>query len=104
MMPSNDEVILDIPNARCPSCDFVLDMSARRIDKYTQAQRKRMNNQANQSTTLSYRTPAPEDVPSDFPEKNFIVVTCSNFHCEQYNKIKVLQIPRLHTPSAKVEL
>jgi len=31
-------------------------------------------------------------------------VTCENHRCEQYNKIKVLSIPRLAVASAKVDL
>jgi hypothetical protein len=31
-------------------------------------------------------------------------VTCNNYHCDQYNKFKVLQLPRIKTASAKVDL
>jgi hypothetical protein len=38
------------------------------------------------------------------PDNNFIVVSCENHFCEQYNKIKVLKIPRLDVKTAKFEL
>lgn len=109
-MPSNDESVFGIPHIQCPSCGSTVDTSKNRIDKFTKAQRKRMTQSENTYGETQQRNYSPdpfpngEDKPSEFPEKNFIVVSCSNFHCEQYNKFKVLKIPRIHTPSVKVDL
>lgn len=109
-MPSNDEVLFGIPDIYCPSCNSLLDTSKNRVDKYSKEQRKRMFQSVNYeaSTTSLGRASDPfpngEDSPSEQPEKNFIIFTCTNPHCEQYNKFKVMRIPRIHTPSVKVDL
>lgn len=110
-MPSNDDVILDMPSATCPSCGCLFDLSKNRFDKYTKQQRKQMNQATNYesaSTPTRGYSPDPfptgEDTPSEAPEKNFVVLSCGNMHCDQYNKFKVLRIPRLATPSVKVDL
>jgi len=111
-MPSNDEVVFGIPNIQCPSCGNVQDLSKNRIDKFSKQQRKKMHGGVNYEGRFSgdaaspQRDPFPngEDSPSEAPEKNFIIFSCENHHCEQYNKFKVLKIPRIHTPSVKVDL
>jgi len=113
-MPSNDEVVFGIPSVQCPSCmQLFLVSSDRRIDKFTKAQRQRMTQATNTCATVdsskpytSHRDPFPngEDAPSEAPEKNFIVISCGNIRCDQYNKFKVFRIPRIHTPSVKVDL
>ena len=111
-MPSNDEVVFGIPNIQCPSCGNVQDLSKNRIDKFSKQQRKRMTQTGGSYTSentpysTTGRDPFPngDDSPSEMAEKNFIVVSCGNIHCEQYNKFKVLKIPRIHTPSVKVDL
>ena len=99
-MPSNDEVVFAIPQIQCPSCQHVMDMSKGRIDKFTKAQRQRMNQETNTCETresgkpyTSHRDPFPngEDTPSEAPEKNFIIISCGNTHCDQYNKFKVFK-------------
>jgi hypothetical protein len=108
-MKSNDEVVIALPNIYCPSCNCLFDTSRNRIDKYSKQQRKRMS-QATGTCSTNQRsyTPEPfptgEDVPSESPEKNFIVFTCHNMHCDQYNKFKVFLIPRILTLSVKVDL
>jgi hypothetical protein len=110
-MPNNDEVVFGIPSIQCPSCGATAEISSKnRIDKFSKEQRKRMTRGGDTYSTAStpsrFQDPFPngEDQPSEFPEKNFVVISCSNFHCEQYNKFKVLKIPRIHTPSVKVDL
>jgi len=108
-MPSNDEVVFGIPSIQCPSCQSVMDISKGRIDKYSKKQRKQLNS-ADGCSTTSQRSYSPdpwptgEDAPSTMAEKNFIVVSCGNMHCEQYNTIKILPIPRIAVASAKVNL
>ena len=109
-MASNDVVILGIPNIQCPSCGCTFETSKNRFDKFTKAQRKRMTQPAVGGSYTDSRGysqdpfPNGEDEPSDMPEKNYVVVSCSNFHCNQYNKFKVLELPRIVTPSVKVGL
>ena len=106
-MPNNDEVVLGIPSIQCPSCYYTLDLSGPKIGKFTKAQRRRSDEASqNQRATSDrfHREPDGEDMPSGAPEKILVVVTCGNPHCEQYNKIKVLQLPRITVPSAKVDL
>lgn len=112
-MPSNDEVVFGIPNIQCPSCQQVLDCSGKRIDKFTKDQRRKMNDAPNtwnaessKPYTSGGRDPFPtgEDATSEAAEKNYILVTCNNHRCDQYNKFKVLQLPRIKTASAKVDL
>lgn len=106
-MPSNDEVVLGIPSIQCPSCYCMLDLSGPKIGKFTKSQRRRAEEaNRNQCATSDrfHRKPDAEDLPSSAPEKVLVVVTCGNPLCEQYNKIKVLQLPRITVPSAKVDL
>jgi len=111
-MPSNDEVVFGIPHIKCPSCQQELDMSGKRVDKFTKEQRRRMKQSENKYVMDSFRPytqtndpfPTGEDHPSEAAEKNYVLVSCSNFRCDQYNKFKVLQLPRLKTASVKVDL
>lgn len=115
-MPSNDDVVWGMPTIQCPSCKFTLDLSetsSPHIQKYSKAQREKMYCKAEteyDSAKSSYETVRMkslfdrEDAPSMAPENVFTVVTCSNARCEQYNKLKVLRIPRISTPSIKVDL
>jgi hypothetical protein len=106
-MPSNDEVVLGIPSIQCPSCRYVLDLSGKPIEKFTKGQRRRAEEESRNQCSTSTRTQRAqdaEDLPSSAPQKVLIVVTCPNPHCDQYNKIKVMELPRIKTPSAKVDL
>ncbi len=109
-MASNDEVILDMPNAHCPSCGCLFDLSNNRFDKYSKQQRRKMREATNGYATTDSRVYAPdpfptgEDAPSEDPEQNFVVLSCGNLHCSQYNKFKVLRLQRVATPSVKVDL
>jgi hypothetical protein len=89
----------------------ILDLSRPKIEKFTKGQRKRQEQGDTRFDSTTARNfvagPHPtdrEDLPSEMAEKVFVVVTCDNPRCEQYNKIKVLQLPRLRTSSAKVDL
>ena len=111
-MASNDDVVFGVPQIQCPSCQQLLDCSGKRLDKFTKEQRRRMTQSENtyggdSSTPRTQRNepfPNGEDAPSEAAEKNYILVTCQNYRCDQYNKFKVLQIPRIKTASAKVDL
>lgn len=109
-MPSNDEVVLGIPSIQCPSCQQMLDISGKKFEKFTKAQRKEMHGNVNTYARGDYRQAAPDPFPtgederSQAAEKTLVVVSCENHHCEQYNKIKVLELPRIKTPSIKVDL
>lgn len=110
-MPSNDEVLLGIPYVYCPSCNSQIDVSRYRVDKYSKQQRKWRHGPNTDSwgyqAMSTHRVdpfPTGEDSPSEAPEKNYAIVTCSNDHCEQYNKFKVMRIERIHTPSVQVDL
>jgi hypothetical protein len=110
-MPSNDEVVFGIPNIQCPSCMQTLSLNGQKFEKFTKAQRRKMDQEQNTyaaSPARYYeRRPSPtdpEDLPSERAEKVLVVVTCENTRCEQYNKIKVFQLPLIKTPSVKVDL
>jgi hypothetical protein len=107
-MPSNDEVVWGIPSIQCPSCGQVLDVSGKKMGKFTKQQRKDMEQGENTYSTAgsNQRDPFPngEETRSQQAEKALVVVSCENFRCEQYNKIKVLELPRIKTPSIKVDL
>lgn len=107
-MPSNDEVVLGIPSIQCPSCRYVLDLSGKPIEKFTKKQRKQADeesrNQCVSTADRFHREPDAEDFPSTAPQKVLIVLTCSNTRCDQYNKIKVMELPRIATATAKVDL
>jgi hypothetical protein len=107
-MPSNDEVVFGIPQIQCPSCRQILDVSGKPIEKFSKAQRKWSEESTqNQYATTSdrfHREPDTEDLPSAGAEKVLVVVTCANTRCEQYNKIKILKLPRIYTPSVKIDL
>ncbi len=102
---SNDEVLLGIPNIQCPSCMSSLCMTSyQRIDKFSKKQRKQRHQKGYYAETVQSDTPMPEDSPSEAPENNFVVVSCGNETCEQYNRIKVLRLPRIECPTVKVDL
>lgn len=111
-MPSNDDCVMGIPSIQCPTCGYCLEVrSERRIDKYSKAQRRKMQQAENTMGVASGDKPyqfnqpaAPEDLPSEAPERNFVLTSCGNTHCDQYNKFKVLELPRIKTSTAKVEL
>jgi hypothetical protein len=111
-MPSNDEVVVGVPQIQCPSCMQVLALNGQKVEKFSKFQRKKLEEAMNQFSPSAgardyQRGPHPidmEDLPSERPEKVYVVVTCENRHCEQYNKIKILKLPRLHTPSVSVDL
>ena len=104
-MANNDDVLFGIPQIQCPSCGFLLDCGKTRFDKYTKQQRRQRDCVVGESNRGYSPDPFPtgEDSPSDAPEKNFIVVSCENIRCNQYNKFKVLTIPRIRVASAKVD-
>jgi hypothetical protein len=104
---SNDDVLLGVPNIQCPSCMSTLcTTNYQRIDKFSKKQRKQRHQKGGQyyGETVRSDTPMPEDIPSEAPENNFVVVSCSNEICEQYNRIKVLRLPRIECPTVKVDL
>ena len=105
-MPSNDDVVWGLSTIQCPSCGFTLNVSGEKLHKFSQQQRKQMysTNQCNTSSSSYSRHPELEDISSAEPENTFVVITCGNCRCEQYNKIKVLRVPRLSAPSVKVDL
>ena len=111
-MPSNDDCVMGIPQIQCPTCACMLDVSStRRIDKFSKAQRRKMQQAQNVTGSTRGDKPyqfneptAPEDMPSEAPERNFVLASCGNHHCDQYNKFKVLELPRIKVSTAKVEL
>jgi hypothetical protein len=106
-MPGNDNVVWGLPNIQCPTCRFAMETGTP-FQKRSKKQRKATENTAAEGsyTTASSgrREQWSEDSPSEFPDNTFIAVTCPNERCEQYNKFKILRVPRIETPSAKVEL
>lgn len=107
-MPSNDEVVWAVPQIQCPTCEHVLVQNGGKIHKFTKEQRKRKfgdgMNYSNESARGYSPAPHVEDQPSCQPEITYIVVTCENERCPQYNKIKVMTVQRIHTPSVKMDL
>lgn len=103
-MASNDEVVWQLPGIQCPSCGcFFAVHRDRMIYKYTRRQReqrKKFDGLETGQTPSEYL----ENMASLFPEKAFIVVTCDLESCEQYNKIKVIEMQRLKAPSVRVNL
>lgn len=103
---------MGLPNIQCPSCQYVIDCSGRQIEKLSKTQRERRYNTNGEAWTPEAAVGIPrkrtsfdgEDEASEFPENAFLVVSCGNERCQQYNKLKVLRIPRIHTPSIKVDL
>jgi hypothetical protein len=84
-----------------------LALNGPKLEKFSKAQRRRFEEaQMNQCATSDRfrREPDAEDLPSQKAEKVMVVVSCENVCCEQYNKIKVLELPRIKTPSVKVDL
>lgn len=109
-MPSNDDVVWGVPQVQCPSCEFILDLSGQKVHKYSKAQCRQHASDPNGDTsnyvygTYGSTTIAPETPASTAPHNTFVVVSCSNERCEQYNKLKVLRIPRLAAPCIHLDL
>lgn len=107
-MPSNDEVVLGIPTLLCPSCQSRFDTSKPHVEKFSKRQRDAMRSETNQSNSSKSAGPLSsfngEDGTDHTPEHSFLVLSCPNQYCQQYNKIKVFRIQRVHTPSVKVDL
>ena len=45
-----------------------------------------------------------EDQPSQAADLTFVTISCENERCAQYNKFKILRLPKIHTPAVKVDL
>lgn len=108
-MPSNDDCVMGVPSIQCPSCSALLEVNYhRRIDKFSKAQRRKMHDCSAYGTSATDGTyqvkSEPEDLPSEAPERNFVLTSCSNTRCDQYNKFKILELPRIKTSTVKVEL
>ena len=101
-MANNNDVVLGIPSMQCPSCRSVLELT-KCVDKMSKTQIRSMRGEHAIGGAYQVSVPRPDD-PSQCPEKNYIIVSCGNFQCEQYNKFKVVEIPRLKAPSAAVDL
>ena len=86
-MHTHDEELLSIPNYFCPGCQTSLDISKRRFEKMS---RKAIREQRSDDT-------ACYDV-------NLAVVTCNNYHCAQYNRFKVVRLPRVKCATVGVDL
>lgn len=105
-MPSNDEVVWGLPQLQFPTCENHLHMN-QKISKLSKQQRREKYGDGESTMKFSprdYPTPHVEDCPSNHPEATFLVVSCDNERCPQYNKIKVVRIPRLSAPSVKLDL
>lgn len=109
-MASNDEVVWGLPQIQCPTCQNALQLDrGNMLHKLSKEQRKRKYGDGSNCTQSSTRDrlarePNIEDVPAENAENTFVVVTCDNERCPQYNKVKVLRIPRLSAPSVKLDL
>lgn len=106
-MASNDETLFAIPQISCPSCQCVMDLSRNQFQKLSKEQRKALHNQNTYATTSrNYDNSRPDSdmEPDDAPEHTFVVVSCSNHYCKQYNRFKVCKLPKIAAPSIKVSL
>lgn len=110
-MASNDETVLEIPNIQCPSCKSALYVDGQKImTKFSKEQRQNFSQGSNTcESSKPYTVPRRtefdhEDQPSEEPEHEYVMVSCSNFRCRQYNKFKLLKLPKIVTPTIKVEL
>ena len=105
-MASNDESVWAVPSIQCPSCGYSMDLSGQKIGKLSKKQREDLRKQNLYGTTTSSRESNEDSEmrPSEAAEHTFVVVSCGNHRCEQYNRFKVLRIPKLETPVVKVSL
>ena len=87
MSNRDDEELMAIPNYSCPSCRSLMNISSNQFDKFSPSQ-------ANEAR---HGRDACADV-------NLVVVSCSNYRCTQYNKFKVVRLPRVKCPTAEVDL
>lgn len=102
---SNDETVWAIPSIQCPSCGFTLDLSGTKVEKLSKAQRRKMDQDSRAGGSYSAMDSSdPEMNPSVRGEHTFVLVSCSNHRCEQYNRFKVLRIPKIVTAAVKVSL
>jgi hypothetical protein len=98
-MLNNNDCVLASHNVECPSCGMMLASHGPRIHKSSKRQIK-----AQLQSEYIPLTAQNGNAPSERPERTFVLVTCDNYLCEQYTKFKVLELPRIKTPSANVEL
>lgn len=105
---NNNECVYGIPNIQCPSCNSTLSMGGTKINKLSARQRKAYIDGSNmpadsyqQQTTRNFEE---EDYPSKYAEHVYVIVTCDNPRCDQYGRFKSLELPRVNTPSIKVNL
>lgn len=86
MSTRDDEELLAIPSYSCPECRFIMDMS-KQFDKMG---RKEIRDRRSGGD-------GHHDV-------NLVVVTCGNYTCSQYNRFKVVRLPRVKCATIEVEL
>ena len=85
MLP-HDEELLAIPNYFCPGCQSMLDVSK----GFEKMSRKAIREQRSNGS-------ACYDV-------SLVIVTCNNYHCAQYNRFKVVRLPRVKCATVGVDL
>ena len=81
-----DEELMAIPIYSCPGCLTPLDISK----GFEKMSRKAIREQRSNGS-------ACYDV-------NLVVVTCNNYHCAQYNRFKVIRLPRVKCATVGVDL
>lgn len=106
MALNNDDCVIGVPSIQCPSCGFALDLIGPKIGKLSKRQRKEFEKIQDMYSTSSSVNGVDDDAPrvgkSEHPERTFVVVSCGNHRCEQYNSFKVIEVPRIKTATAKV--
>jgi len=105
-MPSNDQTVLAIPHIQCPSCKMSIHVGNLTVNKFSKAQRKAQLESYNScSPGSSQESYIDNDMSTEYsPEQEFVIITCDNIACKQYNVFKVLKLPKLIVPSMRVSL
>jgi hypothetical protein len=89
-MASADESVNAVPQYQCTECGQVLDMNlSRGIEKRSKAQQRR-----DEDDSENY----------DRSDIQLIITSCGNRTCSQYAVVKVIRIPRIKVPSARIDL
>jgi hypothetical protein len=106
-VPDNKDVVHAIPSYFCPGCGYQFSITR---DRWVSKRSKRLLKQDREQVHVEASTRSSDTIRFDeygLPEPNdndFVVVTCGNHTCSQYDKVKVIRIPRVVVPSTTLNI
>lgn len=109
-MARNRDAVHALSTYLCPECGNQFDLRRDKwITKRSKAQRRRdsehgeYSRATTSSSSVTYTVAGSHD-NCDTDDNAFVIVTCDNRSCSQYEVVKVIRIPRVGTASTELTL